>query len=77
MFQQHKHEAEKLIALDTFNLDESTLNLAEAQVQATLHAAEQQHISNLIALYNTDILSESSREVLAEKIKRLLVDWEE
>lgn len=73
----HKKEAEKLIALETYTAEETSLNLAEAQIQATFHAAEQRHIANLIALYNSDILEQSSRKILADKIKRLIVDWEE
>lgn len=77
MFENHKREAERLLASEAFTVEENTLLLQEANIQATLHVAEQQHVANMIALYNSDIISDSSREILADKIKNSLVTWEE
>lgn len=76
MFENNKHAAEHLLALDTMNLEEAGLNFAEAQVHATLYYAEQQRLANLIALYNSDILDDNVRAEVAEVLTRSLINWE-
>lgn len=53
----HKNEAERLLSVGGFSDVENELTLQEAQVQATLHVAEQQRVANLIAWYNILLLT--------------------